>query len=91
MEPKLQTSFIHRPTKFAPSFAGVTQWDGETFAFLGDVGAGNQITVVNFPVGNPGAFGRTAYVTVATTANMTTLLGRRSGCGHVGPVCSKCG
>ena len=29
-EPELQISFIHRPTKFAPSFPGVTQWEPGT-------------------------------------------------------------
>ena len=49
------------------------------------MGAGNQITVVNFPVGNPGAFGRTAYVTVPTTANMTTLWAAAADVDMLGP------
>ena len=84
-EPTLQINFIHRPTKFAPSFAGDTQWDGEIFAFLGDVGAGNQLTVVEFPAANPGAFGCSAYVTVPTTANMTALWAAAAGADMLGP------
>ena len=84
-EPELQISFIHRPTIFAPSFAGVTQWDGGTFAFLGDVGVGNQLTVVEFPTGNPGAFGRCVPVTVPTTANMSALWAAAAGVDMLGP------
>ena len=84
LEPMLQINLIHRPTRFAPSFAGDTQWDGEIFAFLGDVGAGNQLTVVEFPAANPGAFGRSAYVTVPTTANMTALWAAAAGADMLG-------
>ena len=79
------SSFAGRSYCRGDGFARDTQWDGEIFAFLGDVGAGNQLTVVEFPAANPGAFGRSAYVTVPMTINMTALWAAAAGADMLGP------
>ena len=49
--------FVHRPTRFAPSWNRTQAWDDVIFGFQGDVQPGNQINMIEWPV-TP--FGRTA-------------------------------
>ncbi len=57
--------FVHRPTKFAPSLTGATPWDSKVYGFHGDLLAGNQVNLVEWPAA---PFARSAPVVVPTFA-----------------------
>jgi hypothetical protein len=59
--------FVHRPTRFAPSWNGVQSWDDIIFGFQGDMQPGNQINIIEWPV-TP--FGWTAHTTVPALDHM---------------------
>jgi hypothetical protein len=68
--------FVHRPTRFAPSWNNTQPWDDDIYGFQGDVQPGNQINMIEWPV-TP--FGRTAHTTVPALDHMdaawTTAIG----------------
>jgi hypothetical protein len=68
--------FVHRPTRFAPSWNNTQPWDDGIFGFQGDMQPGNQINIIEWPI-TP--FGRTAPTTVPSLAHMdaawTTAIG----------------
>jgi hypothetical protein len=55
--------FVHRPTRYAPSWLGAQPWDDTIFGFQGDLlHPGNQInTTIEWPI-TP--FARTVHTTV---------------------------
>ena len=73
---------IHRPTRFAPTLGVNSQWNGQIFAFTGDVGPGNQIPLVSFP---PDAFTRTVEVTIPTNDQVEAQWLAAAGADCMGP------
>ncbi len=69
-DPTPRVSFIHRPTKFAPSLTGATTWDNEIFGFLGDLQAGNQVNLIKWP---EDSFRRTIMLRVPNVDTMDAM------------------
>jgi hypothetical protein len=73
---------LHRPTRYAPSLGVTTPWDGDVFAFLGDVGPGNAITMVKWPAN---AFVRTNQSRVPVLGAFAAEVAALTGHGQIGP------
>ena len=58
---------LHRPTRYAPTLGLACRWDEHVYAFATDVGAGNMVSVRNWPAD---AFARSVIVHVPTMGEM---------------------
>jgi hypothetical protein len=74
--------FVHRPTRFAPSWNGAQPWDDVIFGFQGDMHPGNQINTIEWPV-TP--FGLTAHTTVPSLDHMDAAWATAIDDGVLGP------
>jgi hypothetical protein len=70
LPPTIRT--IHRPFRYAPSMTTASPWDNGVFGLLGDLGAGNQTTIIRWP---NAPFTRTAQAVVPTTDVVTAAWG----------------
>jgi hypothetical protein len=65
---------VHRITRYAPTLGVTTAWDGAGFAMMASgVGAGNQVTLVQFPAAN--SFVHTAVVGVPAKGYPISVVG----------------
>ena len=72
---------LHRPTQYASHPIDTSVWDGATFAFAGDVLAGNHIEIVRVPTT---AFKVAPDNNVPTIARLQVLLVAQPNAVHFG-------
>lgn len=72
----------HRVTKFAPGLGATSAWDNRIFAFVSDVGPGNQISTIEMPAS---PFARTAEVRVPTLGTTDAAWAANAGGDCLGP------
>lgn len=73
---------IHTPFKYLPTLGHHSNWDNQNFAYVGDVGAGNQVTIVNW---SNDTFRLSPNVRVPTVATMGDQWNAAAGADCVGP------
>jgi len=64
---------MHRPTRVAATLGVTTPWDGIAYAFAGDLGPGNMVSVVRFPTGENGTPRPFLQGTVTTVPTLVTM------------------
>jgi hypothetical protein len=74
--------FVHRPTRFAPSWNTTQPWDNVIYGFQGDIHPGNQINIIEWPVTS---FGRAAHTTVPSLDHMDAAWATAIGNDVLGP------
>jgi hypothetical protein len=74
--------FVHRLTRYAPSWLGAQPWDDSIFGFQGDLHPGNQINTIEWPV-TP--FAWTVHTTVPTLDHMDAAWATAIGDDVLGP------
>jgi len=77
-----QVEILLEPNKFAPTMGLPCQWDNQIFVLCGDVGAGNQYTMVHWP---ETAFARTPAVRVPAPEQVTAAWTAANGADCLGP------
>lgn len=73
---------IHTPFKFSPTLGNPSQWDNQNFAYVSDIGPGNQVSIVNWP---NDTFRLSPNVRVPTAATMEDQWNTAAGADCVGP------
>lgn len=73
---------IHTPFKYLPTLGHPSPWDNQNFVYIGDIGPGNQVSVVSWP---NDTFRQAPNVRVPTADTMDDQWNAAAGADCIGP------